>query len=49
MVQFSINVIADSIIVLHITISIAFERAEWSDKSGVISIYSIALNLLLAR
>ena len=25
-------------ITLHITISIAFERAEWSDKSGIISI-----------
>ena len=34
----SINVVADSIVVLHITINTLFERAEWSDKSGIISI-----------
>ena len=39
MVQFNVNVVVDSIIVLHITISIAFERKEWSDKSGIISVY----------
>ena len=35
MVQFRVTAVADSIIVLHTTVSIAFEKTEWSDKSGL--------------
>ena len=33
MVQFRVTAVTDSIIVLHTTVSIAFEKTEWSDKS----------------